>query len=311
MPSVIENKRIKEKCQIFTPAQTVSEMLDMAGYNENLFGKKVLENSCGNGEVLIQIVQRYINDCKKKRFSKTKIKIGLETDIVAYEIDDERINECINRLNIIAKEYKLEDVKWNINNLDFIITQTEDNYNYIIGNPPYIAYPDLPQSVQTYLKNNFTTCKKGKFDYSYAFIEKSYNCLSNGGVLVYIIPSNIFKNVFANNLRELIKNDLQTIVDFPDKQVFDKVLVSPAIITCLLLRIAPIASSGNICDASSKITISKLYVCASKKYDTDKGDIIKQGLIFKSRLGIVLNNFLIGIIRRFFPNSLVKILISS
>ena len=102
MPSVIENKRIKEKCQIFTPAQTVSEMLDMAGYNENLFGKKVLENSCGNGEVLIQIVQRYINDCKKKRFSKTKIKIGLETDIVAYEIDDERINECINRLNIIA-----------------------------------------------------------------------------------------------------------------------------------------------------------------------------------------------------------------
>ena len=95
------------------------------------------------------------------------------------------------------------------------------------------------------------------------------------------------------------------------KLVGGNCLVSPAIITCLLLRIAPIASSGNICDASSKITISKLYVCASKKYDTDKGDIIKQGLIFKRRLGIVLNNFLIGIIRRFFPNSLVKILISS
>lgn len=230
MPSVIENKKIKEKCQVFTPVQVVSEMLDMAGYNENLFGKRVLENSCGNGEVLVQIVQRYIDDCKKKRFSKTKIKFGLETDIVAYEIDDDRIKECINRLNIIAKGNKLEDVKWNINNLDFIKTQIGDNYNYIIGNPPYIAYPDLPQSEQTYLKNNFMTCKKGKFDYSYAFIEKSYNCLSDGGVLVYIIPSNIFKNVFANNLRELIKNDLQIIVDFPDTQVFDKVLVSPAII---------------------------------------------------------------------------------
>lgn len=72
--------------------------------------------------------------------------------------------------------------------------------------------------------------QKGKFDYSYAFIEKSYHWLSNDGILVYIIPSNIFKNVFASELRTLIKPDIEVIVDFPTDSVFKKVLVSPAII---------------------------------------------------------------------------------
>ena len=55
MPSVIENLKIKQKCQIFTPAEKVSRMLDMAGYADDLFGKKVLENSCGDGEFLVQL----------------------------------------------------------------------------------------------------------------------------------------------------------------------------------------------------------------------------------------------------------------
>ena len=62
MASVIENLKIKQKCQIFTPAEKVSRMLDMAGYEDNLFGKKVLENSCGDGEFLVQIAERYITD---------------------------------------------------------------------------------------------------------------------------------------------------------------------------------------------------------------------------------------------------------
>lgn len=30
----------KKKCQIFTPKNTVKELLDWVGYNENLYGKK-------------------------------------------------------------------------------------------------------------------------------------------------------------------------------------------------------------------------------------------------------------------------------
>ena len=56
--SIIRNQRIKDKCQIFTPTDIVTKMLDLANYRGNLFGKKVLENSCGDGKFLSQIVQR-------------------------------------------------------------------------------------------------------------------------------------------------------------------------------------------------------------------------------------------------------------
>ena len=106
---VIEDPRIKEKCQIFTPDKQVKRMLDLASYTNNLFGKKFLENSCGNGQILAQAVKRYIEKRKKKQYSKMKIKRGLEQDFTAYEVDKKRIEECIMRLNALLTEYKIEN----------------------------------------------------------------------------------------------------------------------------------------------------------------------------------------------------------
>lgn len=228
--SIIENQRLKDKCQIFTPPDIVEKMLNLANYKDNLFGKKVLENSCGNGEILSQIVERYIKSCTKQHLSSKLIQEGLERDIVAYEIDKNLILECIEKLNQITEKYRISQINWNIRCEDFLKSEKLEKFDFVIGNPPYIAYSDLPSDVQKYVKNNFETCKKGKFDYSYAFIERSYQWLSSDGVLVYIIPSNIFKNVFALELRTLIKSDIEVIVDFPTDSVFKKVLVSPAII---------------------------------------------------------------------------------
>lgn len=50
MGSVIENEKTKEKCQIFTPDDIVKSMLDHLGYSDHLYGKTILESSCGNGQ---------------------------------------------------------------------------------------------------------------------------------------------------------------------------------------------------------------------------------------------------------------------
>lgn len=228
--SIIADDKLKQKCQVFTPPDIVKQMLDTAGYQDGLFGKKVLENSAGNGEILVQIVKRYIESCEKQEFLPQKIKKGLEKDIVAYEIDIDRVEECKSRLNDITSKHHISEVCWNIRCEDYLQTNSKEVFDFIIGNPPYIAYPDLPSEVQTFVKNRFSTCNKGKFDYSYAFIEKSYHSLAKNGVLVYIIPSNIFKNVYAEQIRDLIVEDLDTIIDFPTDQIFKSVLVSPAII---------------------------------------------------------------------------------
>lgn len=230
MASVIENPKIKQKCQIFTPSEKVSRMLDLAEYVDDLFGKRILENSCGNGEFLVQIVERYILDAFRKSHLPAEVKAGLEKDILAYDIDENLIEVCRERLDEVASRFSLVDVHWNLRCSDFLSDSLTEQFDFIVGNPPYIAYSDLPVEIQQYVKKHFETCRKGKFDYCYAFIEKSYKLLSAGGCLVYIIPSNIFKNVFGDEIRKLILNDIDLVVDFPNEKVFEKALVSPSII---------------------------------------------------------------------------------
>ena len=49
---------MNKKCQVFTPVNYVRELLNSVGYTEQLYGKRILENSCGDGNILIDIVQR-------------------------------------------------------------------------------------------------------------------------------------------------------------------------------------------------------------------------------------------------------------
>ncbi|HHE8758558.1 N-6 DNA methylase, partial [Haemophilus haemolyticus] len=90
---------INVECQVFTPRNIVIEILNQAGYIEKLYGKKVLENSCGDGAFLVEIVDRYIVDCLKQNFTKNKIIYGLENDIYGNEIDEKHKTNCIDNLN--------------------------------------------------------------------------------------------------------------------------------------------------------------------------------------------------------------------
>ena len=55
------------KCQIFTPSHIVKYMLDKIDYTSNVFGKKIIDNSCGTGNILVEVVERFIADAKKAR----------------------------------------------------------------------------------------------------------------------------------------------------------------------------------------------------------------------------------------------------
>lgn len=231
MKTVIEEKRVKDKCQTFTPPQIVKQLLRISGIGKtDIVGKRFLENSCGNGAILSYIVETYIQNSQMRGMSNDDIAKSLFDNIYAFEIDKKLIKECKERLDTIALKFGIHGVQWNIRQVDFLSAKISCSFDYIIGNPPYIAYPDLPKSTREFIGKKFETCQNGKWDYNYAFIERSYKVLSDKGTLTYIIPSNIFKNVFAENLRELIKGDLISIVDYPKDNFFEGVLVSPAII---------------------------------------------------------------------------------
>ena len=62
------------KCQIFTPKNIVMFMLDSIEYNNDIFGKYIIDNSCGDGSFLVEVVSRFINDAKSRNISNRKIK---------------------------------------------------------------------------------------------------------------------------------------------------------------------------------------------------------------------------------------------
>ncbi|PJN89653.1 DNA methyltransferase [Bacillus sp. mrc49] len=207
-------------------------MLDAINYEgKQIVGKYILENSCGEGNILIEIVKRYIEASIDLHHSTEEIKEDLEKYILGFEIDKNVSDICIKNLNREVSKYAIKEVKWKIINTDYLRYDLEGKMDFIVGNPPYIMYQGLNLEDRVFIKQNFTSCCQGKFDYCYAFIEKSIKELSNIGRMSYIIPNSIFKNVFGKRIRNIMKNTLEKIYDYRESSIFGKdILTSPAII---------------------------------------------------------------------------------
>lgn len=216
-------------CQVFTPTETVIYMLDLIDYHKGIFGKTVIDNSCGQGNFLVEVVRRFINDGIQQNMSKTKIKNALQKCIWGCDVDKNCVDICIDNLNTTVEIYGLKDVKWNISKNDGLYLNEELKFDFVVGNPPYVSYLDLDLDTRIKTKENFSSCSVGKFDYSYAFIEKGLQLLKNNGKMVMITPANMFKTVFAEKLRNIMKSELTFVVDCSNKKIFDEVLTSPAI----------------------------------------------------------------------------------
>lgn len=229
MSKIFDIEENKEKCQKFTPTEMVETMLDLIGYSTDLIGKKVLENSFGSGNILIAIVRRYIEDCIAHKTSLERIAEGLSEDIIGIEYDKKQFRKCQRSLNKLAVEYGLPYVKWNIHNADALKWKYDVKFDYIIGNPPYISYKNIDEDSKEMIRSNFSSCQSGKFDYCYAFIELGIRNLSVNGKMVQLIPSNIFKNVFAERLREMLQPNISVIFEYPTQNIFKSTLTSTSI----------------------------------------------------------------------------------
>lgn len=230
MNLIIDNKHNKKKCQKFTPLNEVKDMLDLAGYTYGLFGKTVLEYSFGSGNIIKQIVKRYIEDALSQNIAADFISTGLATDIYGIELDRQLYNECIRELDKIVNDYRIPCVKWSFLCADTLQWTTNLRFDFIIGNPPYISYHDIDEANRKYIRQNFSTCKKGKFDYCYAFLEKGVDLLAPRGKMVQLIPSNIYKNVFADKIRKKLLPGVSTVWEYPNNQLFEDTLTSSSLL---------------------------------------------------------------------------------
>lgn len=94
MNEVNFKKNLDNKCQVFTPKDYVKELLDSVEYKEDILHKRILENSFGDGNILVEIVKRYIKNAKKLKYTNMQIKKMLENNIFGFEIDEYHFQKC-------------------------------------------------------------------------------------------------------------------------------------------------------------------------------------------------------------------------
>lgn len=219
-------KAIKQDGQVFTPHATVNLMLDICGYDfpARILQKHIMENSCGEGAFLCEIVRRYCAAFLQTNKDTNRLKSELETYIHGIEINKESHANCLSELSKTAEAFGIENVHWDIRNADALECDTFDaSMDYVVGNPPYVRVHNLSERYDGVKKLSFTL--SGMTDLYLAFFEKSFQMLKPDGRLCYITPSSWLNSLAGGNLRSYIlkQRNLASITDFEHFQVFDKI----------------------------------------------------------------------------------------
>lgn len=151
---------------VSTPIEIVDFMIEVSGV-EKWEGLKILGPGCGFCDFLARIYAKHRNN----QF------VGIELNRQIY--------------NTVVSLYPQFRLVFS----DFLLWDTDEKYDIVIGNPPYGIIGDKTHYPIHVLKEKKTSYKKlsstwyGKFNIFGAFIEKGLKLLKDGGKLVFIVPA--------------------------------------------------------------------------------------------------------------------------
>lgn len=209
--------------QVFTPTHIVEKILDSVGYcGNNIRKKHIIDNSCGNGAFLKEIVTIYIDYCVSCNIPTEEIKTELETYIHGIEIDKSLCDETIQSLDDISSSHGLNHINWDIINCDAMdVDCFNDKMDYVVGNPPYCKVHHLGDKFDKVKSYKF--CQGGMTNLYLAFFEIGINMLNDNGKLGYITPNSWLNSTAGSNFRNYLKESktLLEIYQYGYEKIFD------------------------------------------------------------------------------------------
>lgn len=206
----------KHSGQVFTPNYLVCDILDVAHYNSTkILQKNVIDNSCGDGAFLCEIVKRY---CYFFKGEKDELIKELETYIHGIEYDKDTYLICIKNLNETIKQYNIGEIHWDIREANTLkVIDFNNKMDFVIGNPPYVRVHNLEDDYSDV--KSFHFADNGMTDLFLVFFEIGFNMLKQGGTLCYITPNSWLNSIAGNNLRKYIKEQ-RNIIKLVDLEHF-------------------------------------------------------------------------------------------
>ncbi len=178
---------------------------------------RLLDPGCGTGE----FIEGVIRWCKKNRSPLPSI--------VGVEQHSGRATAARDRFRSIAK---IE-----IRTADFL-RGSQDRYDFIIGNPPYVAITGLSPAERIRYRRDYETAT-GRFDLYMLFFEQAVGLLADSGRLVFVTPEKYLYVDSAAALRTMFATLAVRELHFLAEDSFDDLVTYPIITT--VVRSAPSA----------------------------------------------------------------------
>lgn len=218
------SSREKHIGQVFTPDYIVCSMLDYIDYkvDNDILEKHIIDNSCGDGSFLIQIIKRYIQTSIDKNLSHEDIKKGLETYIHGIDNDEIAVENCLINLNRILSDFNIPQVRWDIHHNNTLkVLDYDGKMDFVVGNPPYVRVHNLDDTYDDVKRFKFA--EGGMTDLYLVFFEIGFNMLNDNGKMCYITPSSWLNSVAAKKLRSYViqHENLVSLTDLGHFQPFE------------------------------------------------------------------------------------------
>ncbi len=224
---------------IFTKPDVVAAILDLAGYTEDkpLYKSRALEPSFGAGDFLLAMVERLLSSWQRGGHEANNALTTLGDSIRAVELHHGSFastqDKLVNRL--IGAGISHADARqicsWWLICDDFLLTDVTGEFDFVIGNPPYVRQERIPAALLTEYRARFSTLYD-RADLYVPFFERALDLLAEGGVLGFICANRWLKNRYGKPLREKIARSfrLSYFLDMEGVDAFHSdVIAYPAI----------------------------------------------------------------------------------
>jgi len=223
---------------IFTRAEVVNFILDLAGYTEEqpLHEMRLLEPSFGGGDFLLPAIGRLLTVWRSSQHAKTVVE-ELGDAIRAVELHRKTFSVTREAVIERLKQEEIEDQsavaladRWLMQG-DFLLAPLEGQFDFVVGNPPYVRQELIPAPLLAEYRGRYQTMYD-RADLYIPFIERSLSVLTKGGSLGCICADRWMKNRYGGPLRSLVSDQfhLKIYVDMVDTPAFHSdVIAYPAI----------------------------------------------------------------------------------
>ncbi|NOZ86749.1 MAG: N-6 DNA methylase [Deltaproteobacteria bacterium] len=201
--------------RVYTPMPTAVAMLERLPWPDG--EKTILDPSCGDGVFLEAAIRKLAVSAR----TKAQLEAGIKR-IYGWDIDPKAVDASRERVERVCAELGVTNVVPIVRHCD-ALEKTDEKFDIIAGNPPYLEAKRMPTSLKKRIKSNFPVAAKGSFDLYAAFVELSARLLNPGGTLSFLLPNRILVTKSGSNLRHwLLEQGSVRIADLSDSGIFGK-----------------------------------------------------------------------------------------